>query len=186
MSQIQNPYSYNTQYNPNYNNQQFSVISNQQNQNNNNTNEVSIIDCFEFDKRDNTMSGDNTMYCGHCKANCNAIMNTKLKTGPEVLIILLNRGKGIEFNIKIKFDEYLNLENYIENDHKSRKYKLIGVISHLGENSMEGHFISYCKEPFENGEWNKYNDAFVTKVEDFKKEVIDFAMPYVLFYQREK
>ena len=50
---------------------------------------------------------------------------------------------------------------------------------------MEGHFISYCREPFENGKWNKYNDAFVTEVEDFQKEVIDFAMPYVLFYQRE-
>ena len=188
MSQIQTPYTCIPQYNPNYNNQQFNVINNQQNQdnNNNNNNEVSIIDCFEYDKRDNQMIGDNTMYCGNCKANCNAIMNTNLKTGPEVLIILLNRGKGIEFDVKIKFEEYLDLEKYIENGKDSRKYKLIGVISHLGENSMEGHFISYCREPFENGEWNKYNDAFVTKVEDFKKEVIDFAMPYVLFYQREK
>ena len=185
--QIQMSYSCNPQYSPNYNSQQFNVINNQQNQNNNNidNNEVSIIDCFEYNERDNEMTGDNTMYCGQCKNNCNSIMNTKLETGPEVLILLLNRGTGIEFNVKIKFEEYLDLEKYIESEKYSRKYKLIGVITHIGESSMDGHFISYCREPFENGGWNKYNDAFVTKVEDFKKEVIDFAMPYVLFYQRD-
>ena len=182
MPQIQAPYNCNPQYNPNYNNQPFNVINNQQNID---TNEVSIIDCFEYDKRDNEMSGDNAMYCGKCKAKCNSIMNTKLETGPEVLILLLNRGKGIEFDVKIKFEENLDLENYIENKKYSRKYKLIGVITHIGDNSQDGHFISYCREPIENGEWTKYNDAFVSKVEDFKKEVIDFAMPYVLFYQRE-
>ena len=182
MPQIQAPYNCNPQYNPNYNNQPFNVINNQQNID---TNEVSIIDCFEYDKRDNEMSGDNAMYCGKCKAKCNSIMNTNLETGPEVLILLLNRGKGIEFDVKIKFEENLDLENYIENKKYSRKYKLIGVITHIGDNSQDGHFISYCREPIENGEWTKYNDAFVSKVEDFKKEVIDFAMPYVLFYQRE-
>ena len=186
MQQAQVPYSINTQYNPNYNNQQFNVINNQQTQNNNNvdTDEVSIYDCFEFDKKDNVMSGDNSMYCSQCKVKCNAIMNTKLETGPEVLILLLNRGQGIQFNVKIKFEEYLDLQKYIESEKYSRKYRLIGVITHIGDSSMEGHFIAYCREPLDNS-WTKYNDAFVTKVEDFKKEVIDFAMPYVLFYQRE-
>ena len=126
------------------------------------------------------------MYCSNCKIKCESIMNTLLETGPEILIILLNRGKGMEFDVKIKFEEILYLEKYIESKKYSKKYKLIGVITHIGESSMDGHFISYCREPFENGGWNKYNDAFVSKVEDFKKEVIDFAMPYVLFYQREK
>ena len=182
MPTIQMPYSCNPQYNINSN------FNNQQNQSNNNidSNEVSIIDCFEYDKRDNVMSGDNLMYCSQCKIKCESIMNTLLETGPEILIILLNRGKGMEFDVKIKFDENLDLEKYIESKKYSKKYKLIGVITHIGESSMDGHFISYCREPFENGGWNKYNDAFVSKVEDFKKEVIDFAMPYVLFYQREK
>ena len=78
----------------------------------------------------------------------------------------------------------MDLQKYIESEKYSRKYRLIGVITHIGDSSMEGHFIAYCREPLDNS-WTKYNDAFVTKVEDFKKEVIDFAMPYVLFYQRE-
>ena len=195
MNMLQTPMAYNC--NPQYNNnssninQLYNATNMQQIQNENqsinniNSNEVSIIDCFEYDKRDNEMSGDNAMYCSHCKAKCPSIMNTILETGPEVLIILLNRGKGLEFDVKKKFGENLDLEKYIESEKDSRKYKLIGVITHIGDSSMDGHFISYCREPFENGEWNKYNDAFVTKVGDFKKEVIDFAMPYVLFYQRE-
>ena len=62
-------------------------------------------------------------------------------------------------------------------------YKLIGVITHLGESSMSGHFIAFCKDPL-NGKWYKYNDEIVDEVNDFKKEVIDFAKPYLLFYQK--
>ena len=62
-------------------------------------------------------------------------------------------------------------------------YKLIGVITHLGESSMSGHFIAFCKDPFDN-QWYKFNDAIVTPVNDFKKDVIDFGMPYLLFFQK--
>ena len=64
------------------------------------------------------------------------------------------------------------------------KYKLIGVITHLGESSMSGHFIAYCREPL-YGTWYKYNDAIVTQVTNFTNEVINFAMPYLLFYEKE-
>ena len=64
------------------------------------------------------------------------------------------------------------------------QYDLIGVISHLGESSDAGHFIAYCRDPIKTENWYKYNDSFVTKVEDFQKEVVDFGMPYVLFYQK--
>jgi ubiquitin C-terminal hydrolase len=49
---------------------------------------------------------------------------------------------------------------------------------------MGGHFIAYCKE-YWNNQWLKFNDAIVTPVNDFKSEVIDFAMPYLLFYQKK-
>jgi ubiquitin C-terminal hydrolase len=48
---------------------------------------------------------------------------------------------------------------------------------------MNGHFIAYCKDPLSNV-WYKYNDSFVNEVTNFQKEVIDFAMPYLLFYQK--
>ena len=48
---------------------------------------------------------------------------------------------------------------------------------------MSGHFISYCRDPITE-KWYKYNDAIVNEVNDFTKEVINFAMPYLLFYEK--
>ena len=129
------------------------------------------------------MSGTNTMYCNYCKQTCNSSMRSILSTGPEILIIILNRGQGIQFEVKINFFEELNLESFIEMKQTGYNYKLIGVITHLGESGMGGHFISYCKDPI-SGNWHKYNDSIVTPVGNFKSEVIDFAMPYLLFYQK--
>ena len=158
---------------------------NQINNYNNIPKEVSIYDCFDYDKKINNMIGQNQMYCNYCKANTNSTMVTKLITGPEILILLLNRGKGLEFDVKINFVEYLNLEKYIENKNTGYYYELLGVITHIGENGQGGHFIAYCRDPFTNV-WSKYNDAIVTEVNDFKKDILDFANPYLLFYQKLK
>ena len=165
----------------NNNNQFNSFNSNFMNSNNNN--EVSIYDCFNYDRKINVLSGSNSMYCNFCKNTCSSSMCTVLTTGPEILILLLNRGKGIEFNVKINFVANLNLSNYIEYNNTGCNYKLVGVITHMGESGMGGHFIAYCLEPLSQ-EWYKYNDSIVTKVRDFQGEVINYAMPYLLFYQK--
>ena len=148
-----------------------------------NINEVSLDDCFEYDRKQNAMCGENSMYCNYCKGNFDCFMCTNLITGPNILILLLNRGKGIEFNVKINFQEKINLDKYIQDKSSGCFYKLIGVITHIGESGMGGHFIAYCADPLTNY-WNKYNDAIVTEVKDFQKEAINFAMPYLLFYQK--
>ena len=173
-NQYNNNYNYNNQFN-------FYLQNNYNIQNNNN--EVNIYDCFNYDQKVTIMSGDNSMYCNYCKTNCSSSMYTYLVTGPEILILLLNRGKGIEFNIKIYFEEYLNLYNYIEYKNTGFNCGLIGVITHIGESGVSGRFIAYCKDPITE-KWHKYNDSIVNEVKDFQKEVINFAMPYLLFYQK--
>ena len=153
-------------------------------QNNYSNNIVDICQCFEYDRKINYMFGDNSMYCNRCKMNTQCCMKTNLVTGPNILIIILNRGKGIQFDVKIKFYEYLNLNNYIEHANTGSSYQLIGVITHIGESSMSGHFIAFCRDPLINNKWYKYNDAIVSDVKDFENEVINFAMPYLLFYQK--
>jgi len=171
--------------NPYYNNQYYNYYYNQQMLNNINNNTVTIYDCFNYDRKINTMSDSNQMYCNYCKNTCPANMMTTLTTGPEILILLLNRGKGIEFPVKVLFNEILDLTNYIQYNNLGAKYKLIGVITHLGGNGMDGHFIAYCKDPI-TGKWNKFNDGIVSEVTDFQGEVINLGMPYLLFYEKIK
>ena len=161
------------------------VCGNQMNNYYFNNNTVNIYNCFDYDKKINILDGANTMYCNYCKRTCSNSMCTILTTGPEILILLLNRGKGIEFNVKINFVDNLDLSNYISYSNTGCKYKLIGVITHMGESGMGGHFIAYCLDPISKN-WYKYNDEIVSQVEDFQKEVIDYAMPYLLFYQKNQ
>ena len=175
-------------YQNNNNNQfnQFSFNSNQINQISNNqinNNVVDIYQCFEFDRRICLMSGDNAMYCNICQISTPCNICTNLVYGPNILIIILNRGQGKQFDVKLNFYEELNLNNYIEKPETGVNYKLIGVITHLGESGMSGHFIAFCRDP-NNNTWYKFNDAIVSPVENFKSEVIDYAMPYLLFYQK--
>ena len=150
-----------------------------------NNNEINIYDCFLYEQRINYMVGENAMYCNYCKNTCNSQMCTFLAFGPEILIIILNRGQGIQYNVKINFVEDLNLFNFIEFKDTGVNYRLIGVITHLGGSDMSGHFIAYCKNPISNS-WYQFNDSIVNEVNynNFKAEVIDYAMPYLLFYQK--
>jgi ubiquitin carboxyl-terminal hydrolase 8 len=144
---------------------------------NHNVNEkVSIIECFEYyEKYDMYPS----YYCNICRYNCPAYSITKIINCPKTLIINLNRGRGIEFDVKVTFEEYLDLQNFIINPDSPNYYELKGVISHFGSNDEGGHFIAFCKNT-NNCNWYKFNDEMVEKCSF--KDVLKKGMPYVLFY----
>ena len=150
-----------------------------------NQNYVNIYDCFNFNQKIEYFNGANAMYCNRCQAQHTASYFTKLYTGPEILIIILNRGVGIQFKIKLEFSQELNLTRYIEAQNTGCLYNLIGVVTHMGESGASGHFIAYCKSPIDTN-WYRYNDDIVSQVYDFKKEIIDYAMPYILFFKKVK
>ena len=149
-----------------------------------NINSVNINDCFDYNQKTEEMSGDNSMYCNICQRQEAAFYQSYIVDSPEILIIILNRGKGIEFNVKLEFPEYLNIANYIRvKNNNSYNYKIIGVVTHMGESGASGHFVAYCRSPIDD-QWYNYNDDLCFPVNDFKKNVIDYAMPYILFYQK--
>ena len=82
----------------------------------------------------------------------------------------------------MEFTTELDITNYIQQKTGNIKYKLIGVITHLGESGEGGHFIAHCLSPIDNT-WYTYNDSIVSKIDDFKKQIIDLGMPYLLFYK---
>ena len=148
-----------------------------------NINSVTLKDCFDYNQKIEIMSGTNSMYCNICKNQETAFYQTYIVNSPEIIIIILNRGKGIEFNVKLEFSELLNIKNYLKSSDSPYNYKLIGVVTHLGESGASGHFIAYCKSPIDD-KWYNYNDDLCFLVTNFKEQVIDYAMPYILFYQK--
>ena len=150
-----------------------------------NINKVDINDCFLYNQKIDLFKGENSMYCNNCKKTCPSSYCTQIFIAPKILIIVLNRGKGIEFKVKLDFTEYLNLENFIEIKKSGFNYRLIGVITHMGESGVRGHFIAHCRSPIDN-QWYKYNDDIVSKVVNFNDEIIKNSLPYILFYQKCK
>ena len=139
-------------------------------------NNVKIKDCFQYYEKQSIFP---SFYCNKCKCLCQSLNSSKLISAPQTLIINLNRGRGLENNINIIFDEYLNLREYIFAPNSPFYYELTGVICHFESNDEGEHFIAYCKNS-NNCEWYKFNDQFVNKC-NFN-EVQNANMPYVLFY----
>ena len=149
-----------------------------------NNNFVDMIDCFDYNRKTERFFGENAMYCNICKRTTNATFQTLLYFAPEILIIVLNRGVGIQYKIHLQFSEILDIRNYFEQSIISGGvYDLIGVVTHMGESGASGHFIATCKSPIDN-KWYKYNDDLVFPVNDFRTEILNYAMPYILFYQK--
>ena len=141
-----------------------------------NENKVSIMDCFDYNQKTYIYP---SYYCIFCRENCPTYSQTRLVDTPKTLIIILNRGRGLQFNVDIAFDQYLDIKNYVYNQQSPYYYELVGMLCHYGTNDMGGHFIAFCKDSTD-GNWYKFNDAIVSS--SSFEEVRNSGMPYVLFY----
>ena len=140
-----------------------------------------------YNQKEEHFIGENAMYCNVCRIQCPSMYATYLYTPPQILILVLNRGQGIQFKIKMDFCIELDLSNFIQtrNNNEIIKYDLIGVVTHMGESGDSGHFIASCRSPID-GQWYQYNDDLVYRINNFNNEILNYAMPYVLFYQKKK
>jgi ubiquitin C-terminal hydrolase len=148
-------------------------------------NSVDITDCFDYNQKIENFVGENAMYCDVCKRQLPATFQTTLFNAPEVLILVLNRGAGIQFKVKMQFYQQINLCNYVENQASGCIYDLIGVVTHMGESGGSGHFVATCRSPRDNN-WYQFNDDLVFPVTDFNQQILNYAMPYILFYKKNK
>ena len=183
--------------NPNQNNMNFNMNNNWINNNQIfqqnlakiqilQNNQVNIYDCFEYNQKEEQFIGDNAMYCNTCKMQTSSIYTTYLYSAPQILILVLNRGQGIQFRVKMEFYLELDLSNFIQAraNNEMIKYDLIGVVTHMGESGASGHFVATCRSPID-GNWYQYNDDLVFRINNFNSEILNYAMPYILFYQKK-
>ena len=149
-------------------------------------NRVSLDECFFYNQKSEYFTGQNKNYCNICKQLSDSIYGNNIFSSPNVLILILNRGKGNIYNVKIDFQERIDITRFIlQKDIPSMIYNLYGVITHIGESGPSAHFIASCKSPVDN-KWYKYNDAIVSPISNVQKEVIEFGTPYILFYRKVK
>ena len=159
-----------------YNSQQFNSFQmNQINQNN----IVTIYDCFVYNQKFQAFTAQNQNYCNICKQLVNSIYTSKIYVSPNSLILILNRGKGNMFDVKLDFSETIDITDYVLRKETPKIiYNLYGVITHIGESGPNAHFVASCKSPVDF-KWYRYNDAIVNPINDFQKEIQDFGNPCV-------
>ena len=140
---------------------------------------VDLYECFDYNQRPDLISGK-SFYCNNCRTMVDNVNTTKILYCPKILVINFNRGKGLEFDVKINFPEYIDIINYVYyKDNSPTFYELVGIVTHFGPSSMGGHFIAFCKS-FGNQQWYKYNDAMVDP--SSFEEAKNTGVPYILFY----
>ena len=154
---------------------------------------LNLIDAFNADQREELLEGENMIYCNNCKSLRNGKHQQKIYMLPQVIIIILNRGKNNEdFNEEFEFplDLDLSKQGIIINQQACHKYYLSGVITHLGESGASGHFIAYFRDA-SNSKFLCYNDSSVNPVknEDVIQTIIsrkdyEKKTPYILFYHQ--
>ena len=144
---------------------------------------VSLYDCFVENESPEQLFGSNQIYCNNCRRQTNALSWNKIYNCPEALTIILNRGKGLEFDVLFEYPFEMDIKKYVVDQSCNTKYELIGVLTHLGPSGMSGHFIAYCKSPNDN-KWYCYNDSLVNECYDVEKQINSNGIPYVLYYQR--
>ena len=149
--------------------------------NNDGTNpDINLYECFDYYQKIDLMNGENQMYCNFCNKLCDSFYSTTIYSGPLILIINLNRGRGAVYECKVNFPEQLILFNYVMYKDGSTAYQLYAVICHIGPSSMSGHFVAYCRNRIDN-KWYLYNDGIVSLCT--KQKQYQDGMPYILFYK---
>ena len=143
---------------------------------------VSLYECFDCNQKNNLLQSKNQKQCDICKKTCDSLYTCGIFLSPNVLIFILTNDKN---NIcKLDFKEEIDIVKYVlKEDNPKLSYNLYGVITHIGQKDRNGHFIASCKNPIDK-KWYRYDDYLVQPINNIQKEVIDYGIPYILFYQK--
>ena len=157
--------------------------------------DLNLYDAFDCEQEVEKLEGENMIYCNRCKRLSPGSHQQQIFGMPQILIIILNRGRNNEdFNEEFRFDEYLDFtnRNNILNPQSYKRFYLSGIITHLGESGSGGHFIAYCRNKV-NDDFTCYNDATAVEVSlsDAMATKISYRenekkTPYILLYHSMK
>jgi len=135
---------------------------------------VTLEDCFKYNLKQSNIE---CKYCHYPSKQAYYFIF------PTILILILDRGNENLSNIKLIFEEIIDITQYsiqaVGTDKDKKIYNLYAVLAHIDQN----HFVALCKNPKDNN-WYRFDDENIVQINDFQKEVINFGNPDILFYQK--
>ena len=140
--------------------------------------EITLNECFEYMLK---QKYNNEFYCGYCKSTVKGSSFDKIIYPPEILAIILNRGKGKKVTNRVKIDTILDISNFVDKEESGENiyYQLIGSCNHSGDSSPTGHYTATCL--YENA-YYFFNDSQFQPLRSFQYA----GEPYILFYRRNR
>ena len=163
----------------------FNLENVRKNRNQNNKNKmVTMFECFNYLQQGSYFTGENKNYCNNCTQLTESVYTSKIFICPNILIIILDRGKENIYDIKLDFDLKMDISDFVLFKSGRQIYNLYGVVTNIGGSGPYAYFIASCKSPVDNN-WYRYNDDKVTPISDLKKDLIDYETPYILFYEKQ-
>ena len=150
---------------------------------NQNNNSISINNCFQYNQREVMLNRKDNLPCNKCNQICNYISISRIFSSPNVLILLIERGKNNNINLEIS--ENIDITEFvIKKDKENILYELYGAITVLNLNNPDSDYISSIKNSIDN-KWYRYNNEIITEIFDVKNEVLEYKFPYILFYKKK-
>ena len=76
-------------------------------------NRVSLYECFIYNQKTDYFTGQNQNYCNICKQLSDSMYTSKIFSSPNSLLLIFNRGKGNIFDVKLDFNEILDISQFV-------------------------------------------------------------------------
>ena len=145
--------------------------------------DLNLYDAFLSEQEIQKLEGEDGIYCNRCKKMTIGLHKNDIYGLPQILIIVLDRGKNNnnEFNEEFWFDEILDFsdKNIIINKDSYKKFYLSGIITYIEKNKNEGNYIAFSRNNKDDN-FLCYNDTKVNPVSAI--EAMTTKNPYILLY----
>ena len=144
-----------------------------------------LQDALEQYTKQETLTGDNKVFCTRCNEKCEATKGLRLATAPSILVCHLKRftfnpySGMTRLSKKVKFPMHLDISDYMSNLNQARPpaYELVAVLVHQGQYCEAGHYVAFVKS---EGNWYCCNDKDVKQV---PVEKVMRQQAYMLMYE---
>ena len=149
-----------------------------------NNNCVTLYECFSFYQKTEFFSGKNQNYCDVCEQLTDSLNACRILISPNVLVLILNRGKNNVYDVKLDFYERIHITDFVlEKDSPYLIYDLYGVITILGESGLYSNFVASFISIIDNN-WYIYNVSIASLINNLKKEVFDLELHIYYFIKK--